>query len=127
MRYFKGLFLTSETRVEFSSSRVPGFIPCFLEDTLVLLEVLISHTPHTFQKPGWRVWEMRQNEVFLHPHPLAIVSLPDKPEDRKPVCSLPENRWGSPSKGHRKGKDEGGTGSREVGQEAEGRGKAFLL
>jgi hypothetical protein len=31
---------------------------------------------------------MRQNEVFLHPHPLAIVSLPDKPEDRKPVSAF---------------------------------------
>lgn len=46
MRYFKGLFLASEPRVEFFSSRVP-WIPCFLEDILVLLEVLISHPPHT--------------------------------------------------------------------------------
>lgn len=46
MRYFKGLFLASEPRVEFFSSRAP-WIPCFLEDTLVFLEVLLSRPPHT--------------------------------------------------------------------------------
>lgn len=56
MRYFKGLFLASEPRAEFSSSQMPGFIPVCLclvfEDNLVVLEVLVSHLPHTFQKAG---------------------------------------------------------------------------
>lgn len=45
MRYFNGLFLASEPRVEVHLSGLSWISPCRPEDTLVLLEVLIFPAP----------------------------------------------------------------------------------
>lgn len=64
----KGLLLAFKPRFEFSLSQVPGFIPAdcqsvFLFDLVILS---LSHLPHSFQKPGWNLWEIKHNKPFLH-------------------------------------------------------------
>lgn len=68
--------------------------------------------------------------AFCQPHPLAIVPLPGQPADRKPVAaSAHSQRAGGDHPPGFMGneKAERGTGSREVSQQAIGRGKESLF
>lgn len=64
----KGLLVAFKPRFEFSLSQVPGFIPAVCQSVFLfdLVILSLSHLPHSFQKPGWNLWETKHNKPFLH-------------------------------------------------------------
>lgn len=117
MRYFKVLFLASESRVEFHSSRV--LEPYCPEDTWVLREVLVSH-PELSQKLGvtghgkGAQTKLRHRTESLHPDPLALGLLPGRrwAETRSQRCSPTPRQSETTLQGPQEGKTKGKVTSR---------------
>ena len=86
MRYFKGLFLASEPRVEFCLSRV-SWIPLLSWGHLGPPRGPCI-PPQVSQKLRGARTKLRLEMVFLHPHPLALGPLPGRLVGRKPVSAF---------------------------------------